>query len=82
MNVVQLTTSGQISIPKALRDGFKTKIFTCEKVPEGILFKPVETDTDPFPKTYTLNDLKKGIFAGKNAKEKNLASKIDEILYQ
>ena len=82
MNVVQVTSSGQISIPKALRDGFKTKIFICEMVPEGILFKPVETDTDPFPKTYTLKDLKRGIFRSKNPKEKHLASKIDEILYQ
>ena len=82
MNVVQVTSSGQISIPKALRDGFKTKIFICEKVPEGILFKPVETDTDPFPKKYTLKDLKRGMFNGKDPKEKNLASKIDDILYK
>jgi hypothetical protein len=34
------------------------------------------------PKKYTLKDLKKGMFNGKNPKEKNLASKIDKILYQ
>lgn len=35
-----------------------------------------------FPKKYTKKDLQKGIFESKNTKEKNLASKIDAILYK
>lgn len=84
MNVVQLTTSGQISIPKALRMGFKTKVFTCEKTHEGILFKPLETPEEaPFAKKYTIKDLKKGIIAAPAGKKGtyDLAHHIDEIVY-
>ncbi len=82
MNVVQLTTSGQISIPKALRSRFKTKFFTCESTSQGILFKPLEEDRDPFEKKYTMKDLRKAMIPAKRgAKRDTLSLEIDQIVY-
>lgn len=82
MNVVQVTSSGQISIPKALRSRFKTKFFTCELTSKGVLFKPLEEDRDPFEKKYTIKDLRKAMIpAKKGAKKDGLSMQIDQIVY-
>ena len=80
MNVVKVTTSGQISIPSNIRKKFKTDYFLCEERDGGIFFKSIHT-SDPFEKKHTLKDLSKGIFKSKNPKETSLAYKIDEIIY-
>lgn len=82
MNVVKVTTSGQVSIPTEIRKSFKTSFYTCEIYEGGILFRPIELQETPSKKyKYTIDDLKKFSFKGKNPKEKNLSGKIDEILY-
>lgn len=82
MNVVKVTTSGQITIPIEVRRKFKTQIFSCELTEEGFLFRPVEVQkTNPKKYKYTMEEFKKWSFKSKNPKEHNLADKIDEIVY-
>ena len=82
MNVVKVTTSGQVSIPTEIRKSFKTSFYTCEIYEGGILFRPIELqENQPKKYKYTIDDLKKFSFKGRNPKEKNLSAKIDEIVY-
>ena len=81
MNVVKVTTSGQITIPKEIRRSFENKLFICEQVEGTIVFKPLEDKFTHFPKKYTIKDLKQAMFKSKNPKEKDLAGKIDQIVY-
>ena len=81
MNVVKVTTSGQITLPKELRKRFKTDLFFCELNSGGILFLPLEVKSKSHKKyKYTMEDLKKWKFKGKNPKE-SYAERIDEIIY-
>lgn len=49
---------------------------------DGILFKPVEIkSTVPKKAKFNMEDLKSWNFEGKNPKERNLAKKIDKIVY-
>ncbi len=82
---VKLTNSGQISLPKQYRDRFNTNLFEYQIIGNQFTVKPLIIDrqiTDLVGTKYTLKDLEKAIFTSKNKKEKDLASKIDEILYQ
>lgn len=82
MNVVKVTTSGQISIPSEIRKKFNTSHFVCEIYEGGILFRPIEFQENKAKKyKYTMDDFKKFSFKGKDPKEKDLARKIDEIVY-
>lgn len=82
MNFVKVTTSGQITIPKEFRNKFATGFFTCELLEDGVFFKPVLIKkTRPQKKKYTLTEFKKWSFKGKHPEEKNLAGKIDQIIY-
>lgn len=82
MNVVKVTTSGQISIPSNIRKKFSTSLFACEIYEGGIFFRPIEfQENKPKKYRYTMDDFKKFNFKGRNPKEKDLARKIDEIVY-
>ncbi|KKU78594.1 MAG: hypothetical protein UY05_C0054G0005 [Candidatus Peregrinibacteria bacterium GW2011_GWA2_47_7] len=83
MNVVKVTTSGQITIPAEIRSKFKTQIFSCEFTEEGFLFRPVEVNqAKPKKYKYKMADLKKWkIHKSKCPDEHNLAGKIDKIIY-
>ncbi len=82
MNVVKVTTSGQITIPAEIRKKFKTKIFVCELTDEGFLFRPVELQkSKPKKYKYTMDEFKAWSFKDTKCKDRNLADKIDEIVY-
>lgn len=82
MNVVKVTTSGQITIPTEIRRKFKTQIFVCELTEEGFLFRPIEVQkSKPKKYKYTMDEFKKWSFKDKKSKERNLADKIDDIVY-
>ena len=66
MDIVKVTTSGQISIPKKLRTKIKADYFMCVIKDGGYFFKPVETENNKF----TMQDLKKWNFKGKNPEER------------
>lgn len=80
MPIVKVTTSGQISIPKNVRDTFKTKFFYCNLTVHGILYTPVE-EKEAKKKKYTISDMKKFMFKD-NDPDKDWSSKIDKIVYQ
>ncbi|MEK7145968.1 MAG: AbrB/MazE/SpoVT family DNA-binding domain-containing protein [Patescibacteria group bacterium] len=82
MSIVKVTTSGQISIPKELRKKIKAVYFTCELKGDGIFFRPINALELPGEKKYSMEDFRKWSFKGKNPKEKNLAGKIDSIIYK
>ncbi len=77
MDIVKVTTSGQISIPKKLRTKIKADYFMCVIKDGGYFFKPVETENSKF----TMDDLKKWNFKGKNPEEKDISRRIDELVY-
>lgn len=83
MNVLKVTTSGQITIPTEIRGKFKTKIFVCELVEEGFLFRPIQVAAaKPKKYKYTMEEFKKWkIKDTKCPEETKLADKIDEIVY-
>lgn len=82
MNFIKVTTSGQVTIPKPFRTKFATDYYVCELEDRGILFRPVDIGkTDKTKKTYTMKDLTNWSFKGKNSREKNIASTIDQIIY-
>lgn len=83
MNVVKVTTSGQITIPKEIRKRFKTQIFVCEAFEDGFIFRPVEVKLPGKKKyKYTMDEFKAWkITKSKCPEETNLAGKIDEIVY-
>ncbi len=79
MDIVKVTTSGQISIPRNVRNRFKTKFFYCRQTINGILFTPVEEKD--MKKKYTISDMKKFVFKD-NDPDKDWSSKIDQIVYE
>jgi bifunctional DNA-binding transcriptional regulator/antitoxin component of YhaV-PrlF toxin-antitoxin module len=83
MNVVKVTTSGQITIPIHLRRKLKTQMFFCDLTDEGLLFRPIEIQkTHQKKPKYTLEDFKKWkIKKSKCPTEHNLAQNIDKIIY-
>lgn len=82
MNFIKVTTSGQVTIPKPFRTKFATDYYVCELENRGILFRPVHIGrTGKTKKMYTIKDLTNWSFKGKNPREKNIAQKIDQIVY-
>lgn len=87
MTVVKLNpNSGQIVIPKEYRDKHPNVLyFEVEINNNEIKYKPYFQDDGvrqmPGKKKYSFKDLKKAQFSSKNKKERNLAGKIDQILY-
>lgn len=81
MDFVKVTTSGQVSIPKKIRSQLSTNLFYCELTPEGVLFRPSNHELKKIKKNIAFKDLPQFTFKGKNPKETNLASHIDEIVY-
>ena len=79
MNFVKATTSGQITIPKKIRNKFKTDYFVCQLSENGVLFVPVDLPKEAGKKPHSIKELKAWSFSSKNPKEKNLADKIDSI---
>lgn len=83
MNFVKVTSSGQVTLPKPLREKFKTDFFVCELSDGGILFLPVNLpEKSTSQKKYSISDFKEWKFKGKNPKEKTLTEKIDQIVYE
>lgn len=80
MNILKVTSSGQISIPKYLRVKYDTDYFQCNGTAEGILFSPIKKK-EVAKKKYTIADMKKFMFKD-NDPDKDWSSKIDEIVYQ
>lgn len=80
MDIVKVTTSGQISIPKKLRTKIKADYFMCVIKDGGYFFMPVETENTK-EKKYTMKDLKNWSFKD-NDPDTDWSSKIDEIVYQ
>ena len=74
-------------MPKEFRDKYPdVYLFEVEIKDNGIEYKPFQKEEKLYynlgPKKYTYQDfLKKAHFSSKNKKERNLAGKIDEILY-
>ncbi len=83
MEIFQITTSGQITIPKKIRKHLKTKHFTCERGEGDVLIlRPIGAKESFGKKAYSIKDLRKAIIKkSKCPEEKNLAGKIDEIVY-
>ncbi len=83
MNVFQITTSGQITIPKRIREKLKTKHYTCERMEGDVLIlRPAHFTSQEDVKKYTIKDLREAIIKkSKCPEETNLAGKIDEIVY-
>lgn len=87
MNLVKVSSSGQITLPKAFRAKFDTKIYSYQIKDNEFVVVPVKIDLMSEDKQgknkakYTLKDLEKVIFTSKNKNEKNIADKIDNILY-
>ena len=83
MEIFQITTSGQITIPKKIRQNLGTKHFTCERGEGGILIlRPVGVEKKNEKKVYSVKDLREAIIKkSKCPKETNLAEKIDQIVY-
>jgi bifunctional DNA-binding transcriptional regulator/antitoxin component of YhaV-PrlF toxin-antitoxin module len=84
MNIVKLSSSGQVTLPKKLREEFDTDTFAYERVDGGILFYPVNVEkmsTKRTQKKYSMDEFKAWSFESKNSKETNLAGKIDSIVY-
>ena len=82
MNIVKMTRNGQVTIPANMRRGLQTAYYICEISESGVLFKPVDLEKTKTKKVmFGMKDLKNWTFESKNPKEKNLAKKIDQILY-
>lgn len=83
MNVVRLSSSGQISLPKEYRDRFDTSLYEYEIKGNYFLVTPMIKETGQYntSKKYSKKDLKKAIFSSRNKREKNLSQKIDKLLY-
>lgn len=80
--IVKMTRNGQITIPSTYRKNFNVSYYSCEIMKDGILFKPVEIKSMTARKAkFDIDDLKAWSFKSKNPKEKNVAKKIDQIVY-
>lgn len=84
--VVKVTTSGQITLPKAFRDQFDTDIFSYEINGGTCVVRPIEVNL--FGKSlltgkkYTWDDLEEFIISSKCPEEKNITDQIDNIVYE
>lgn len=82
VEIVKMTRNGQVTIPSSYRKSFRVNYYSCEIADDGILFKPVEIKSTTAKKAkFNMGDLKSWHFEGKNPKERNLAKKIDKIVY-
>lgn len=85
MNILRVSSSGQVTLPKKLREEFKTDLFAYERVEGGILFYPVSVEsksTKRSQKKYSMEDFKKWSFKSRDSKEKHLSKKIDSLIYE
>ncbi len=87
MNLINLTkfmntytlkmfNTGQITLPKAWREKFKTKHFIAEQTDKGLLIKPILPEEEV---VYYENDESCGLFFPKGVDPQVLIDKIDEI---
>ena len=74
--VVKVTTSGQVTLPKAYRDKCDTNLFVYEIDGSTFVVQPLQIIPSVSNKKYKIKDAPKFVFSSKNKREKNLAGKI------
>jgi len=79
--VVKVTTSGQVTLPKIYRDQYDTDLFIYEIEGTALIVKPLQIVGAKSSGKYKIQDAPKFVFSSKDKKEKNLATKIDNVLY-
>jgi bifunctional DNA-binding transcriptional regulator/antitoxin component of YhaV-PrlF toxin-antitoxin module len=86
MQVVRLSKSGQIYVPKEYRKKYDEIFFEVKIIGNELRYKPYVKESGFYnlekKKKYSYEEfLKLAHFSSKNKKEHNLSAKVDQILY-
>ena len=79
--VIKVTTSGQVTLPKAYREKYNTDVFVYEIEGSTFVVHPLQIRTQTGGKQFTSKDAAQFVFSSRNKREKNLGDQIDKILY-
>lgn len=75
---LKLFNTGQITLPKAWRKKYPTKLFLAKETPEGLLIQPIEKN-EKNETVYFENKESFGIYCEKGLPVDDIISKIKEI---